>query len=195
MKSINKRITFLSAIVFFGILTSIMLLLFGVGISEVRGQIFLSSAITATVITAVLCLYEFRKLRMVRVITDNQILHIRTAIISNISTVSEQMLDTEITEVIISYFGILMDKKIIKFNQNGIRLRAVENGDDFISFTYGTEKRIQKVLLLRQALGSVELDNIIERFRYETGITPTITAQRIEYKKSSLSKDVKSNFK
>ena len=75
--------------------------------------------------------------------------------------------------MIVSYFGILLGEKIIKFNQDGIRLRTVEIGADFISFTYGTEKRTQNIRLLRPAIDPATLEQISEKFRYETGITPT----------------------
>jgi len=76
--------------------------------------------------------------------------------------------------VIVSYFGILLGGKIIKFNQGGIRLRALEIGAVFISLTYGTEKRTQNIRLLRPVINPAELDKIAEKFRYETGSTPAL---------------------
>ena len=77
-------------------------------------------------------------------------------------------------EYIAAYFGILLDSKIIKFNQDGIRLKAVEIGCDFISLTYGTDKQVQNTRLLREAIDRGELKGIAEKFRYETGIVPVI---------------------
>ena len=41
-------------------------------------------------------------------------------------------------------------------------------------FTYGTEKRTQYIRLLRPAIDPAAMEKICERFRYETGITPTL---------------------
>lgn len=52
---------------------------------------------------------------------------------------------------------------------------AVEIGYDSISLTYGSNKNIQVIKLLHGTIDSGKLTNIMEKFRYETGITPTIT--------------------
>jgi hypothetical protein len=101
-------------------------------------------------------------------------MHIRTAIICDIFGEAAQLSEPESTEVIVSYFGILLDQKIIKFNQDGIRLRAVEIGGDFISFTYGTKKQTQNIRLLRPVIDPAEMEEISERFRFETGIIPAL---------------------
>ncbi len=174
MKAIGKRNFIFAALTGVGILTVAMLLVFGGAMSETRAQILLASVMIASGIAAGFWLCEFRKLKIAQLIAENMILHIHTAVISDISAQAVQRSDTENTEVIVSYFGILLGEKIIKFNQEGIRLKAVEIGDDFISFTYGTEKRTQNIRLLRPAINSEELDKIAEKFRYETGITPRL---------------------
>ena len=149
-----------------------MLLAFGEATSEIQAQILLASAIIASGISTGFWIRERKKLMIARLIIENPIMHIRTAIISDISGEAAQREDIENTEVVVSYFGILMDAKIIKFNQDGILLRAVEIEDDFISFTYGTDKRLQNTRLLRPKIERLEMDEIFEKFRYETGITP-----------------------
>jgi hypothetical protein len=151
-----------------------MLLVFGGAMSEVRAQIILASVMIASVISAGFRIHECGKLKVARLIAENPILHIHTAVISDISGEAAQPGDIENTEVIISYFGILLDEKIIKFNQDGIRLRAVVIGSDYISFTYGTEKRTHNIRLLRPTIDPATMEEISERFRYETGITPTL---------------------
>ena len=174
MKAIKKKFFVLAALTGFGILTGGMFLSFGGAMSEIRAQILLASVMIASAVAAGFWLRELRKLKIARLIAENPILHIRTAVISDLSAEAEQSENTENTEVIVSYFGILLDEKVIKFNQDGIRIRAAEIGGDFISFTYGTENRTQNIRLLRPAIRSAELDQIAERFRYETGITPTL---------------------
>lgn len=173
MKAIKRKNFILAALTGFGILTGVTLLVFGGGVSEIRAQIPLASVVIVSSVAAGFWLRGLSKLKIARLITENPILHIRTAVISDISAAAQPE-NIENTEVIVSYFGILLDEKIIKFNQDGIRLRAVEIGVDSISFTYGTEKRTQNIRLLRPAIDSAELDKIAEKFCYETGITPTL---------------------
>ena len=173
LKAIKRKNFILTALTGFGMLTGVMLLVFGGGVSEIRAQIPLASVMIASAVAAGFWLRGLSKLKIARLIVENPILHIRTAVISDLSDEAAQQSEPENTEVIVSYFGILLDEKVIKFNQDGIRLRTVEIGADFISFTYGTEKRTQNIRLLRPAINPEELDKIAEKFRYETGITPT----------------------
>ncbi|MPM16188.1 hypothetical protein SDC9_62564 [bioreactor metagenome] len=174
MKTIKRKNFVLAALTGFGILTGSMLLIFGGALSEIRAQILLAGTVIASVVAAGFWLRGLSKLKIARLITENPILHINTAVISDLSGETAQPENIENTEVIVSYFGILLGEKIIKFNQDGIRLRTVEIGADFISFTCGTEKRTQIIRLLRPAIDPATLEQISERFRYETGITPTL---------------------
>lgn len=174
MRAIRKRSFIFVAFTGFFVLTGVMLLVFGGAVFEIWSQIFLASVIIASGISAGFWIREIGKLKIARLIAENPILHISTAAISDISAEASQPENIENTEVFVSYFGILLDEKIIKFNQDGIRLRAVEIGTDFISFTYGTEKRTQYIRLLRPAIDPAAMEKICERFRYETGITPTL---------------------
>ncbi len=174
LKAIRWRNHIFAALTGFGILTGAMLLVFGGATSEIRAQIPLAGVMMASVIPVGFWMRGRRKLKIARLIAENPILHIRTAVISDMSAEAAQPENTESTEVIVSYFGILLDGKIIKFNQDGIRLRAVEIGSDFISFTCGTEKRTQNIRLLRPAIDPAEILELSERFRYETGIIPTL---------------------
>ena len=174
MKAIRKRSYIFVAFTGFFVLTGAMLLFFGGATSENQAQIFLASLIIASGISAGFWIRERRKLKIARLIAENPILHIRTAVIRDLSGETAQRSEPENTEIFISYFGVLLDEKTIKFNQDGIRLRAVEIGNDFISFTYGTEKRTRYIRLLRPAIDPAAMEKICERFRYETGITPTL---------------------
>jgi hypothetical protein len=117
-------------------LVGALLLVFGEGASEIRAQILLASLAIASTIAAVLWLQGLSKLKIAQLIAENPILHISTALISDMSPEAAQPENIESSEVVVSYFGILLDDRIIKFNQDGIRLRAVEIGADSISFTY-----------------------------------------------------------
>jgi hypothetical protein len=69
---------------------------------------------------------------------------------------------------------VLIDSKIVKFNQKGIWLKAVELGEDFISLTYGTKKKTQNVKVFHAVNKECELNEVARKFRYETGIDPII---------------------
>jgi hypothetical protein len=73
-----------------------------------------------------------------------------------------------------SNFGILLDSKIIKFNQGGVWLKDVEIGSDYISLTCSTEGKIWTIRLFHGEIGSEELERIAEKFRFETGVVPKI---------------------
>jgi len=173
LKAIKRNIFVLAALTGFGILTGSALLVFGGAMSEIRAQILLAGVVIASAVSAGFWLRGLSKLKIAQLIAENPILHISTAVISDISAEAAQPENIENTEVVVSYFGILLGEKIIKFNQDGIRLRAVEIGNDFISFTCGTEKKAQNIRLLRPAINPVTMEEISERFRFETGITPT----------------------
>ncbi len=174
LKAIKRKILVLAALTGFGVLAGGMLLVFGEAASEIRARILLAGVGIAGAAAAGFWLRGLGKLKIARLIVENPILHIRTAAISDISAEASPPENIENTEVFISYFGILLGEKIIKFNQDSIRLRAVEIGADFISITYGTEKRTRNIRLLRPAADPAALEEISERFRYETGITPTL---------------------
>lgn len=179
MKAIKRKNFIWGVTAGLGTLTGGLLLAFGGGLSDARTRILLVGVVIASAVATASWLRGLAKLKAAQLIVENQILRIRTAVISELAHEVAQPIKIENTEVIVSYFGILMDAKIIKFNQDGIRLRAVEIGGDFISFTYGTEQQMQNIRLLRPAITPAELEKIAERFRYETGITPTLTAQEI----------------
>ena len=117
-----------------------------------------------------------KKLKDARLIVENQILHIQPAVFREPGNRKESGIQPcEIVEMFVSGFGILLGSKIIKFNQEGIRLKAVEIGRDYLSIDYGIDMDIRNIRLLYARPDSDVLAGIIENFRYETGITPTIT--------------------
>jgi hypothetical protein len=178
LKAIKRKNFILAVLTGFGMLTGSMLLIFGGALSEIRAQMLLVSVGIASVVAAGFWLQGLSKQKIARLITENPILHINIAVISDLSGEEAQPENIENTEVIVSYFGILLGEKVIKFNQDSIRLRTVEIGADFISFTYGTEKWVQNTRLLWAETSRERLCEIAERFNYETGIVPVIIEQQ-----------------
>jgi hypothetical protein len=123
-----------------------------------------------------LLLNEIMNLKTAGLIKENFILKVKTAVISEITgkDTCQKPIVSEDSEIYVSYFGILYNGKIAKFNQDGIRLKAMVIGSDFISFTYGNEKQMQNLRIVRPDIEPEAMNEMINKFRFETGITPTI---------------------
>lgn len=133
-------------------------------------------ALTAGLIAAFLFFTMNRRLTAARLIVENQILHIQPAVLRERDSRKESDAEfCETVEMFVSCFGILLGSKVIKFNQEGIRLKAVEIGRDYLSLDYGRDTNRRNIRLIHSRPDSAVLAGIIEKFRYETGITPTIT--------------------
>jgi hypothetical protein len=174
LKAIRQRACFLAVFAGLGA-TACVLIVFYIGTYKILTPILLGIVLFTSMIAAVLCIRETIKLKTARLIVENQILHIRPAVIINAACARSESGNPNGIDIFISYFGILLDSRIIKFNQDGIRLMSVEMGHDYISFMYGTEKWAQNMRLLRTAVDPSQLDQIVEKFRYETGIIPKFT--------------------
>lgn len=133
-------------------------------------------ALSAGLIAAFFFFAMNQRLTAARLIVENQILHIQPAVLrERDSTKESEAASCETVEMFVSCFGILLGSKVIKFNQEGIRLKAVEIGRDYLSLDYGRDMDIRNVRLIHSRPDRTVLAGIIEKFRYETGITPTIT--------------------
>lgn len=133
-------------------------------------------ALLAGLIVTFLFFTMNQRLTTARLIVENQILHIQPAVLRERDSVKESEAEScETVEMFVSCFGILLGSKIIKFNQEGIQLKAVEIGRDYLSLDYGRDRDIRSIKLIHSRPGNPGLERIIEKFRYETGITPTIT--------------------
>ena len=148
--------------------------------------LFLSLLLSA--LPAVLAIQEYSRLKTAKLIIENKILYIQPMAMSGLGWENRglgridkdlgkdvSVLPTESIEVFVSCFGILLGSKIIKFNQEGIQLKAVEIGRHYLSVDYGTGSNSRNIRLLYARPDNDILAGIIEKFRYETGITPTIT--------------------
>ena len=130
--------------------------------------------IAAAVTLIYLLLKDIKNLKIARLIKENFILKVKTAVISEISEkdISHKPTHIDDTEIFVSYFGILFNGRIVKFNQEGVRLTAMDIGNDFISFTYSNDKQIQNLRIIRPDIEPETIDEMINKFRFETGITP-----------------------
>lgn len=176
MKAIRQRVCCLVAVVSLGLMTSIIIFIRQIIVSGVKTEVLLAVVILATVFLAGFLIREFKRLKVAELIIENQIMDIKLVIFEDDTCDKTSVaLPNGGIEVIISCFGILLDSRIIKFNQDGIRLKNVEIGPKFIYLTYGTDRWMQKTRILHAAIDSRGLESIKKIFRYETGIVPVIT--------------------
>lgn len=159
MKTIRKKIVALSIGVGLGFIIFLCLLF-----QEANAVLFEEPGPLATilleVVMALFLIRTIRNYKIAKLIMENQILHIRSAE----------------TETLISCFGMLLNAKVIKFNLDRIHLIKVEIGENYIDMTYGTHKKTEKTRILHDGLSPNELESIMTKFRYETGIAPVIKA-------------------
>ncbi|QRN84795.1 hypothetical protein JR334_07310 [Clostridia bacterium] len=118
-------------------------------------------------------IHEILKLRIARMIVENNIIHIQAAT-SESTNGQEETIPTVYLEMFISCFGVLLDSKIIKFNINNIKLKGVNIGKEYIMLSYGIDNNTKRIKIIHSALSKEEINHIAEIFCYETGITPTI---------------------
>lgn len=166
MKTISRRKNAFAAFAWLGAIFIALVLANGMWRTTVLFWILLPFGTLACGSMIIFWLLTCRRLQTARLIAENHILHICLA--------AADGMKSEMVEAYISYFGILLGSKIIKFNQDGIFLKAIEIGGDFISLSYGTDKWIKKTRLLRPAVSSGELEILAQRFRDETGIVSTV---------------------
>ena len=113
-----------------------------------------------------------------QVIIENTIIRIQLADMHGQTELdkedAEKLKETYV--IYISTFGILLGDKTINWGgSSDKRLRAVEIGRDYISIDHGTKENSQNVRLLYARPGEDELAEIIEKFRYETNVVPSVT--------------------
>lgn len=132
--------------------------------------------LTAGMVAACLNIIMNQRLAAAQLIVENQILHIQPAVFHDRDGIMKgnEVKSFANIEMYVSCFGILLGSKIIKFNQEGIRLMVVEIGRDYLSLDYGKDRDLRNIRLIYPRPDSKVLAGIVEKFRYETGIIPKI---------------------
>ena len=153
-------------------LLSVILLMFLINVKEkFTEQIIIIISILVIIILVRLFIYKYEKLKVAELIVENSILKLNTYVIRDISNGTGEN-KAETTELYISYFGILFENRIIRFNQKGIQLKFAEIGPDYFSFTYGKGKQLENIKFVRPFIERAVLDDFSKRLYYETGIKP-----------------------
>ena len=122
-----------------------------------------------------LFILEYRKYKDAMLILDNEIIKIKVAKIEHKTSQNNDSFSTaEDMDASISCFGVLLDSKVIKFNQDKIILNSVVIQRDSISFVYGSKGVSERLTILHGVMDKEQIQNIVDRFRYETGIVPMV---------------------
>ena len=140
--------------------------------------IFAPLSLAAGSAAAVLFANLRKKLIETEVIVENAIIHIQPAVTAG-QTDGDKKENEQLREnfgIYVSIFGILLGNKIIKWGDgSGGQLKSVEIGRDYISIGYGAKnKTLQNIRLLYFKPDGAALSDIIEKFRYKTGVVPVI---------------------
>lgn len=181
MNTIKRRIIIYFSIICF--LLTALFLIFALHSEKfiIQTITFIIFIIASEGIMIYLLIIDIKNLKISSLIKENFILKVKTAVINDISG-KEITKPTylEDTEIFVSYFGIFFNGKIVRFNQDRIRLIAMDIGSDFISFTYGNEKQMRSLRILRPDIEPEAMSEMIKKFRFEMGITPTIIGVKPE---------------
>ena len=175
MNSIRQRFGIFMILAFLSITVWVLLVICPSLAQSIPTHLLLAGSMVMNLSLAGLGIREYRKLKSAQLIMDNQILSIFPAKIK-VEGCGEnpKISSVKSLEVIVSCFGILLGSDVIEFNHNGISLKAIEISNDTITLTYGTEQETRNIRLLHQSFDSVRLAEIVEAFRYETGIVAKI---------------------
>jgi len=174
MKTIKKRFVFLVMGSGVGVCTILFVVLRQV--HEEHSYTLLTTALVMMVLLFTFLVRDYRSYQAARLIVENKIMQILIATIEEgIQTGQDGTSPIRRIEVVISCFGILLDSRVIKFNVNKICLHNVEIGRESISFTYGKAQWTRRICILHGVIDRQELQDYIDRFRYETGVVPVTT--------------------
>ncbi len=137
-------------------------------------KIILAFAIPSAILFAALSLREYNRLKIAKLIVDNQILHVLPAVSACTDAGKDVSPLTGKMEIFVSGFGVLLDSKVIQFNLDRIRLQEVQINKTSMCLTYGTKLRTREICLMHGVADIEEIQRIAETFRYETGLIPII---------------------
>ena len=168
MQQLNQRAILLGAALITGIAFCCYLLI-------VQSYILLVLAVITTLIIAGFLHRQLQRLKMAGLITENAVLCIPAGTVLSSEDDANFPGSNQAVTVIVSIFGILAGNKVYKYNCDGIRLLAITIDNEYICFTYGTQKKQSDLKLLHGLSRQDDIEAVAEKFRYETGIIPVVT--------------------
>lgn len=175
MKAIRQRLYTLGALCGLCLLTSFALIAWNLQFHTLNGNSLVIVSSSLAILLFGLSVREYRKLAFAGLIVENKIMLIQAARAEQKSQkYNTIVLSAEAMDIYISCFGILLGSRIINFNTEGIHLKKVDIGKDFINIYYGKGEKDEFLRLLHRAIEKKELTDILEQFYHETGIIPNI---------------------
>jgi hypothetical protein len=174
LKAIQRRL--FSIITLFSVLMLVLLIAFVIDelIFEVVESFYILLSLVYILIL-ILFIRENNRYILAKLIVENKILCIPVVEVAKKSPKADFInIPLGGIDIYISCFGILLGSRVIKFNIDGVALKKVEVGNDFICISYGKGKKNRIIKLIHGVIGADELQCIAEQFRYETGIVPIV---------------------
>jgi hypothetical protein len=110
---------------------------------------------------------------MARLILDSQIVQVCSGTVSSRQG-SSQWKPRIANQITVSTFGVLMNDRAYKWGYDGIQLWTAEIDRDTLSLTFGDREQAYRVELLHGIRELAEVDSLVEKLRYETGVLPTV---------------------
>ena len=157
MEEIKRRMVFF-------ILMSCLMLVFSVVANDLSRWI--GSMLVLFFI--VLSILEYKKLRLAKLIIDNNIAFIENVCIKH---THKNEKETEKIGVYISCFGVMDGSKIIKYNMDGIILKSIVIDNRSICLTREKDHNETILNVPYGKMAKIELLDFAKRFEYETGVT------------------------
>jgi hypothetical protein len=174
LHAIRGRMHSLAAATGIAFIASIFVFIQGDLVLTLYPKIILAFAIPSAILFAALSLREYNRLKIAKLIVDNQILHVLPAVSACTDAGKDVSPLTGKMEIFVSGFGVLLDSKVIQFNLDRIRLQEVQINKTSMCLTYGTKLRTREICLMHGVADIEEIQRIAETFRYETGLIPII---------------------
>lgn len=166
MKSIQKRL-----IGFFALLIGSVLLLLWLSV-----RAFPERAVAVAGVSVVLLFFFFKqwkRLRDAKLILDNRILAVPSAVIVNGQNRQEMVAE----ETVVSTFGILVGSEVFRWGcdgMHGVRLSAVGIDRSHITLNFGRENKTMCVKLLHGLINEQAVAEVKRQLWHETGVEAEI---------------------
>lgn len=137
---------------------------------------------------SLVCLFmlvrQIRMLYLAKLISDNHIFSVRSAIIS----MTGRKENNETEEIVVSTFGVLIASKVYQWGCNGlegIRLKTIDIDRERVYFTFGDATQTIRVELLHGIGEEQTVMDITQKLLDETGVRANISGWESKFKEYS----------
>lgn len=177
MNAIKKRRNILGALLTVGVAIAAYLLWYGIP------EAAIICGAGSTVLLGLL-ITQSHRLQDARLILDNRILAVPSAVITRPESGETQ----ELEETVVSTFGVLAGGRVYRWGCDGFqgtRLTAITLDRSRISLTFGGENQPLRIELLHGLADKQTVLEICRKLKYETGVTPMLSGWNTEQEQSS----------